>query len=204
MLTAAACLALVGTASAAWVYAGTATESANIGVKVASYASAGEITVTGADNLYLYLDNGSVTWMKKDETVNLVATHTIDSNLSEEGKTTTLTYFVILKGELAKLVKFSDENLNQSYTTDDSLSFKTYRMTHEEIAWNSGAPIALPALAWDTDGTSTTYDKAYTDETKYKELISSLNGTGVGDSWDKNQDIDVGKFVEIRFKAAVN
>ena len=47
LLTATACLALVGTASAAWVYSGTATESANIGVKVASYADAGSIDVSG-------------------------------------------------------------------------------------------------------------------------------------------------------------
>ena len=87
MLTASACLALIGTASAAWVYAGTATESANIGVKVASYASAGTITVTGADNLYLYLDKGSVSFKQKETGTDLVATHTVDSALSQDGKT---------------------------------------------------------------------------------------------------------------------
>ena len=100
MLTAAACLALVGTASAAWVYAGTATESANIGVKVAAYASAGKITVEGADNYYLYLDKGSVAFKQKVEGTDLIATHDTSEfdATTTSAKTTTLTYTITLTG----------------------------------------------------------------------------------------------------------
>ena len=207
LLTATACLALVGTASAAWVYSGTATESANIGVKVASYASAGEITVAGADNYYLYLDYGSVTWKQKETGTNLVATHTVPSNLDQTDKSTTLTYTITLKGPLGVLVKFSDENVNNAAGMDMD-SWTSYR-TSQDIEWTSGSAITLPTLEWDTDtsgetaGTGNTYDKAYTDETKYKELIAALKGTELDDSWDKNQDIDVGNLVEINFTATV-
>ncbi len=205
LLTATACLALVGTASAAWVYSGTATESANIGVKVASYASAGDITVTGADNYYLYLDYGSVTWKQKETGTNLVATHNKPS-VADDTKTVTYNYTITLKGNLAEVVKFSDTNINNNVTND---SDNNAIRTSKAITWESGTAITLPALEWETDSdgyvadAGKTYDTAYTDEAKYKDLITRLNGTGVGDSWDKNQDIDVGNLVEINFTATV-
>ena len=209
MLTASACLALVGTASAAWVYAGTATASANIGVKVASYASAGSITVSGNDNVYLYLDNGSVTWKQKDTSKSLTATHTVDDALSQDGKTTTLNYTVTLKGTLAEIVKFSDTSVNNNVGTTTIDGTRTAIRTSNAISWISGTAITLPALVWETDGEGyiatkgETYDTAYTDSAKYKHLIESLNGTELGDSWNQNEDIDVGKLVTLNFYANV-
>ncbi len=96
MLAASACLALIGTASAAWVYAGTATASANIGVKVASYASAGTITVNNADNVRVYLDKDSVSFKLIDETKPFSVEYTKPAGFEETNKTVTLTYYIFI------------------------------------------------------------------------------------------------------------
>ncbi len=210
MLTAAACLALVGTASAAWVYAGTATESANIGVKVASYASAGKITVTGNDNYYLYLDRGSVKFKQKVEGTNLIATHDTSEfdSTTTSAKTPTLTYTITLTGYLSQIVEFTDCD-NEATSDNDGV----FTRVSDEYTWESGKAIALPNMNWaihyDTTGDTTyhgkTYDNMYYVEDNYKSLITKLNGTGVGTDWNKNDEIDVNdqNLITINFKAVV-
>ena len=208
MLTASACLALVGTASAAWVYAGTATASANIGVKVASYASAGSITVSGNDDVYLYLDKGSVAF-KQNEGTSLIATYAgpKDGNGTalalDTGKKVAYTYTVTLKGMLAKYVEFAKNNT--SITTDaDSVTYRT----STDLTWESGKAITLPSLKWATDSdTSSTYDN-FTDEASYIQLVETLfQKTLSADSgWNNNEDVDIAAdegFVKIDFKATV-
>lgn len=212
LLTATACLALVGTASAAWVYAGSATESANIGVKVASYASAGEITVAGADNYYLFLDYGSVTFKQKEEGTDLVATHDI-GNLTDTG--TTYTYTVKLNGILGVSVKFSDSTINNDYVLGSESDYSDFYRISKAITWTSGQAITLPSLEWDTASNALHSDETWGDtiicehdtsssETRYKSLIQRLNGTGVDSDWNQNEDVDVGDLITITFTATVN
>ncbi len=205
MLTASACLALVGTASAAWVYAGTATASANIGVKVASYASAGTITVEGADNYYLYLDKGSVSFRQKDENVNLVATHNVPSSLATGNETVTYTYTVTLKGMLANYVEFTENNA--STWVDESDEDKPSYRTTTDRTWVSGQAITLPGLKWGTSTDGGTYD-SFTDSDGYIGLVSTLFGIDLSadTSWNQNEEIDVAAelgYVKIDFKATV-
>ena len=202
MLTASACLALVGTASAAWVYAGTATESANIGVKVASYASAGEINVTGADNVYVYLDKGSVTFKKTDTDTKLAATHTAPSGLSfdETQYKLKLTYQVELSDSLSSLVGFAGTVITESDTNTSATDWSR--------TWTSGDDIfsSLPGLAW-----KNTYSDDMASEDIYKTIVAGLQGYNVQaddytDSWyDQNKEWDAAKefFVTITFKAEV-
>ncbi len=200
MLTATACLALVGTASAAWVYAGTATASANIGVKVASYASAGEITVKGAENVYVYIDKDEITFKKKDATVDLVATHTAPSGLTlDSTKEVKLTYQVVINSDLANFVKFGD-SVTTIDTTDSSFATDWTR------TWTSGSDIfsSLPTLAYKSDTAKTNM----ADETKYKATVGMLLGYGSSTdySWyDQNTEWTIpSKYdVTINFKAEV-
>ena len=201
MLTATACLALIGTASAAWVYAGTATESANIGVKVASYASAGEITVTGADNVYVYIDNGSITFMKKDASLDLAATHTAPSGLSlDSSKEVKLTYQVVINSGLANLVKFGS-SVTTIETTDNSVATDWTR------TWESGSDIfsSLPTLDYANNEINNTLKT----ENNYKSTVATLLGydpNGTDYSWyDQNTEwTALSKFdVTINFKAEV-
>ena len=204
MLTASACLALVGTASAAWVYAGTATASANIGVKVASYASAGTITVDGADNYYLYLDKGSVSFRQKDESVNLVATHNIPTSLAAGTETVTYTYTVTLKGMLAEFIEFTENNADTWVDYSDDMA-PSYRTTTDRT-WVSGEAITLPGLKWGTGEDGGTYD-SFTDSEGYKSIVYNMFNIELGDSWNQNEEIDVAAdlgYVKIDFKATVN
>ena len=197
MLTAAACLALVGTASAAWVYAGTATASANIGVKVASYADAGTITVSGNDNLRVYLDRDGVTYTKEDSTLPFTATYTKPDGFDE--KTVTLTYQVVISSYLAHFVKFAD-GVNTIATTDGSIS------TDFSYEWISGNEITnLPELAWTVK---------YADETvlaqkeSYFTAIGMITGNAIGADFDQNKEWDAignvkGYNIKINFQAVV-
>ena len=136
LLTATACLALVGTASAAWVYAGTATASANIGVKVASYASAGTITVSDTSEIKVVLDNKSVYYLDGNDEVT--ATYKKPSGVDTSGKNVTLSYTISLSDDLKALIGFGD-TIGSVVTTDTTGT------------WTSGVAITLPSLAWQTD-----------------------------------------------------
>ncbi len=205
MLTAAACLALVGTASAAWVYAGTATASANVGVKVASYADAGTIEVTGDDNLRVYLDKGSVSIIKEDESIPLKATYTKPDGFDE--KTVTLTYQVVISKFLANYVTFAD-GVNTITTTDGTVA------TDFAYTWKSNEEITidtLPGLAWTS--TYSTYKEGIGGSNlllvdDYRTVINAITGKGIGDTFDWNQEWDCvdkisSHYLAINFKAVL-
>ena len=193
LLTATACLALVGTASAAWVYAGTATASANIGVKVASYASAGEITVNNADNLLVYLDKGSVSFKKVDDTKAFSATYTKPDGF--EDKTVTLTYTVTINSPLSTYINFQT-----AYGSTDGNN-----ITSTVSNWTSDADLFenLPTLKWGMDDNNNTYGN-FTSEEEYKTFIKNLNGTGVSEDWLNTDEVSVGELVTITFTATVS
>ena len=199
LLSVAACLALVGTASAAWAYAGTASQSASIGVKVAAYADAGSITVSGADNLRVYLDNGSVTFIKEDKAIPFTATYTKPNGF--EDKTVTLTYQVVISSYLANFVTYSD-GVTSSKQSDNTIA------TGYDYTWTSGNEISLdtlPKLAW-KDGTEN--GSVYAQEASYYTMIGQITGTAVGADFDKTKVWDASSNinaynVKINFKAEV-
>ena len=210
LLTATACLALVGTASAAWVYAGTATASANIGVKVASYASAGEITINNADNVYLCLDNGSVSFEKVDSSLPLSATYTAPNGLSlDSGKKVEYKFQVSIKASLANYVRFDTDKVE----VDTPYPLVGYTEIHTSMeqstfdnTWESGTDMfdKLPTFKWNTiESSDDTVDTTLTDEDKYKEFIKALTGTELGSDWNNTEDISAGELVTITFQAEV-
>ena len=164
MLTASACLAIVGTASAAWVYAGTATASANIGVKVASYASAGTITISDTSDIKIVLDKGSVYYLDGNDKVTATYAAPTDGTGTELTYDTTnnelgLYYMLTISDGLRDYIQFKDT------TTVTGASGEIYYAG----TWESGTPIALPELIWKTvDGNS----KCPSDFDGYKELLN--------------------------------
>ena len=209
LLTATACLALVGTASAAWVYAGTATASANIGVKVASYASAGTITINNADNVYLCLDNGSVSFKKVDSSLPLSATYTAPNGLSlDSGKKVEYKFQVSIKASLANYVSFDTTAVDVETPlvgyTEVNTSWE--QSSTFDNTWTSNTDMfdKLPTFKWNTIESSTdTVDTTLTDEDKYKEFIKALTGTELGSDWNNTEDISAGELVTITFQAEV-
>ena len=179
LLTATACLALVGTASAAWVYSGTATESANIGVKVASYASAGSITVTGNDKIYILLDKDSVTYVKESDYTTFSAHHNVPSVADGSGKTVTKGFKLTIQPGLADYIGFKNGEIEHTASSDNG----TIRYT-DEITWEDDVDIfdSLPELGWIAD-------KCPTTDTKYKDLINSIKADTITDAnWSSVQN----------------
>ena len=200
LLTATACLALIGTASAAWVYAGTATASANIGVKVASYADAGTITVSGADNMYVYIDNNSITFEKEDTDTSFAATYNKPIQFASASNNVTLTYQVVISTRLASFVKFAT-GVETIDTTDGTVA------TDYIYEWKSDEEITnLPGLTFASAATQAAIEGS---ETSYKYFVSELTGNSMSDvsSWyDQNKEYTAtDKFnITINFKAVVS
>ncbi len=207
MLTAAACLALVGTASAAWVYAGTATASANVGVKVAAYASAGTITVNNANNVYVYLDNGKVSYKLADEFKVFSATYVKPTDVDTSSKTVTKYFTVAISKVLAQYVTF--ENTSKAKEAGDGSVY--YELTQDDVlTWTDGDNLleVLPNLAWVSEKCPT----GTTAESDYISLINALCGDGTLTSLDdtnKNTEWNVTEknpecYVSIQLFARVN
>ena len=183
-LTSAACLALIGTASAAWVYAGTATASANIGVKVASYADAGTITVTGATKINILLDNKSVKFVKDSESDVISAKYNKPSNVDTTGKTVEKTFKVLITPVLYDYIAFGStidadkvENFQTSSGTGTALQANGLASSSlVPFAWEDDIDIFenLPSLVWN-DG------KCPTNETEYKNLINTISANTITD-----------------------
>ena len=200
LLTATACLALVGTASAAWVYAGTATASANIGVKVASYASAGTITVTGNDKISVLLDNGTISYVRDSDTDKLYATYSKPVGFEDDNtKTVTKTFQVYISPALVKYVEFKDYDNAKGYVG----GWRGYKAQ----TWEDGEDLfsKLPALVWEDDMCPTTEDG-------YKNLINTIKeGTITDSNWDDNQNtmwdatsLNSEYYIKIEFEAVVS
>ena len=205
-LTTAACLALIGSASAAWVYSGTATASANIGVKVAAYASAGEITVSGADNVYLSLENGSVALKRKDDTKPF--------SVSYNGPTDTTKYTITrewkayVSTSLEKYITFPAFGDGHD-STFGSMVFKDYSTLWTEDT--DGKDLfeitdGLPQFMWsglsfeykDTQGSNLS-------ESSYKSMIGF---TGTDAEWEeeklKEHDLnDSYYYIVFKFKVTI-
>ncbi len=177
MLTAAACLALVGTASAAWVYAGTATASANVGVKVASYADAGSITVKGADNVYVYLDKGAISFKKDDATVALAAKYEKPAGFDGDTKTITKTFQVVINSGLQNVVSFAN-----GVTTESNLKSSWIEWEDDTDIFNS-----LPSLQWNSGYFN--LNSEFASENAYKSFVAYYCGYSTDDySWyDQNE-----------------
>ncbi len=217
MLTAAACLALVGTASAAWVYAGTATESANIGVKVASYASAGSITVSGADKINVLLDKGSITFVRDSSEDTLTATHTVPSEFSGATNEVFKQYSVVISPKLATYVTFNSSygtNITkvESDTTFGSVTIEAGSIylsdsSSEKFKWKDGVDVFdnLPSLTWASSMEPSV-------QNDYWNMINYFkSGTIDADNWDNVQnnewnvttDLNCSAYVQIIFSAVV-
>ena len=150
LLTATACLALVGTASAAWVYAGTATASANIGVKVASYASAGTITISDTSEIKVVLDNNSVYYL--DDNNEVTATYTAPSGLTLDSSTQELSYgyMITISKDLDDYIQWTDTSTMEGTGASGEIYYIG--------TWTSGSAITLPALQWRTGKCPTDFD----------------------------------------------
>ena len=178
LLSVAACLALVGTASAAWAYAGTASASASIGVKVAAYADAGSITINGADKISVLLDNGSVSYVSSDGSNTLSATYTAPTGVDTDGKTVNMSYQMVISPRLYEYITFGS-----GVTTEDSYIGDSATVCTASTTYTSGTNIfsTLPALTWQTD-------KCPTTEEAYKSFVSTVaNGQYDADEWNNNQ-----------------
>ena len=201
LLTATACLALVGTASAAWVYSGTATESANIGVKVASYADAGEIIVSGADNVYVYLDKGSVAFKKEDTTKSFNAKYVKPTQFTDSTKTVTLYYQVVINVNLANIyIDFANDSDVYDNTENGKYS-NWYEFTSEEEILDN---VSFPELTWEG-----TYSDLLANEATYINLVSDLTGNSAAESsswYDQNTEWTAKSEFDclINFKAVVS
>ena len=200
LLTATACLALVGTASAAWVYAGTATASANIGVKVASYASAGTIEVSGNSNLRVYLDKDSVSFVKENSTIPFKATYSKPDGFTDSEKSVTLTYQVVISKFLANFIKFAD-GVSSTTASDGSIS------TDYTYSWTSDDEITnLPELTWANQYTDKT---VLAQKESYYTAIGMITGQAIGADFDQNKEWDAignitGYNIAVNFKAVVS
>ena len=175
LLSVAACLALVGTASAAWAYAGTASASASIGVKVAAYADAGTITVSGANNIKLYLDKGEVKFIKEDETIPLTATYNGPEDI--ENYTVTRSWRADISHKLDGYVDFKNS------TGTDSRTYCEFKTLGE---WSDSVDLfdSLPEMCWSYCSSLSGYWGEVMDEANYKNLIGY---TDTDSDWDEEK-----------------
>ena len=176
LLSVAACLVLVGTASAAWAYAGTATQSASIGVKVAAYADAGTITISDTTNIKVLLDKDTVTY----EGDSITATYAKPTGFESATNSVTYKYKLTISPALYKYVTFADSVSN---TVTDGEGDNALITTDFQYTWVSGTAISvnsLPALKWQDN-------KCPTDESTYKTLVSTIC-TGYDENlWDDSK-----------------
>ncbi len=187
MLTAAACLALVGTASAAWVYAGTATASANVGVKVASYASAGTITVSDTSEIKVVLDKDSVYYLDGNDKVT--ATYAAPSGLTLDTNTQTISfgYMITISKDLDDYIQWVDTTTMEGSGAGGELYYAG--------TWTSGTAITLPELKWRTDKCPTDF-KGYQALLEDATLANETENTG-------NLDAKSTFYLSVEFSAIV-
>ena len=218
-LTTAACLALIGSASAAWVYSGTATASANIGVKVASYASAGSITLSGVDKINVLLDKGSVSYVRDSENDTLTAKHNVPKGFESASNTVTKQFSVIISPTLANYVTFDSTYGNAVVElTEDLTALGDFTIpkgsiyltvaNDDRFFWTDDTDLfsKLPTLAWKEN-------KEPSSENEYKNLINSFKTGTISDSnwdsvknsdWNVTSDLNSDVYVQLLFIAFVN
>ena len=181
LLSVAACLALVGTASAAWAYAGTATQSASIGVKVAAYADAGSITVSDTSNIRVVLDKDSIYFTENSITANYVAPTSISGVTVNEGTNYNITrsWYVVISFNLTKYATYSDST-NISGVDDEYVSNGTANKK-KMGTWSDGVAVTLPTLTWQSGMMPDS-------ESSYKNLVNTIApGSITDDNWSTVQ-----------------
>ena len=179
-LTTAACLALIGSASAAWVYCGTATASANINVKVAPYASKGTITITGSEKINVLLDKDSVSFVRDSEEDTLTAKHNVPSDALTD-KTVQKYFKVTIMPALYKYITFTDDvfaiecglyNSENKYIETKSPLDNSITYENCLYKWEDDTDIfsILPGLKWKSDQCPDT-------DEEYITLINTMIGS---------------------------
>ena len=181
LLSIAACLALVGTASAAWAYAGTATQSASIGVKVAAYADAGSITISDTSNIRVVLDKNSIYFTETSITANYVAPTSVSGVTVNEGTNYTIdrSWYVVISFNLTTYATYSDSastsGVDDDYDEDGTANKKKMG------SWSDGVAVTLPSLTWQSG-------MMPENETQYKSLVNKIApGSITDDNWSTTQ-----------------
>ena len=142
------CLALIGTASAAWNFSQGSEASKKLSLKIEKYTSIGTISVVdGGEAAYLNFDDGSVEWK---EASDIVATYTPMGENSTE-VSPTYTWTIELSTNLATYV-------------DVSATSGT---------WASGVAITLPTITY-KEGKNPTTASEY--NAMYSALSASSEG----------------------------
>ena len=209
LLSVAACLALVGTASAAWAYAGTASASASIGVKVAAYADAGTITVTGADKISLVLDNNNIHFESSDTTPTLSAVHNVPTSFKNDNTTkVTKTWRVVLKPNFYNQICEFDSTTSNLSTVSDTTTYGGGKVQIVDMGtWTDNTNLFNSLNALKLNFKSSVSISSFED---YQELLKKVSSDIVdnADYDDQNKEWDSSNFpyttsMIIEFKAVV-
>ena len=116
------CLALVGSASAAWSFNKNSQSAKTIGLQVEGYATVGSVSIVDNEKAaYLDLDDNSVLLKEADD---VVATYTASSN--QGGKTETLTWTIELSTNLAKYIAV-DGVSSGTWTSGSAIKFPDFK-----------------------------------------------------------------------------
>ena len=116
------CLALVGSASAAWTFNKNSQSAKTIGLQVEGYATVGSVSIVdGGEAAYLDLDDGKV---ELKEANDVKATYTASSNPGD--KTPALTWTIELSTNLAKYIEVDGE-ASGTWTSGASFSFPSFK-----------------------------------------------------------------------------
>ena len=206
LLSVAACLALVGTASAAWAYGGTATKSEDLGVRLAAYADAGSITVTNTDNVKIVLDNGKVSYSEGNIIANYVQPTSVSGlTFNTSDYTIKRTYTFYLSDALSEYITYEDAS-GDAGAKDEDIDGDGEMETTITQNWTDNVAVTLPTLVWQDGKCPSTEDK-----TGYLNLLDKLApGATSADDWDwsteQNKDHDATSadyYAKIIFKAVV-
>lgn len=202
LLSIAACLALVGTASAAWAYGGTATKAEDLGVRLAAFADAGTITVTNESKVKVVLDNNKVSYSEGDIIANYVAPTSIDNlTFNPSDYTITRTWQFYISDALSEYIQL--ENVSDN-VVDVDINDDGVQETVKSGTWEDNVAVTLPELVWQEGKCPSNEDKS-----AYLALLDKLAPeNGASADWDNAQNesydaTDSKYYAQIIFKAVV-
>lgn len=181
ILSAAACLAVVGTASAAWQFAKDVTKSDTVKTSIEGYTEVGDITIYDCDKVKLNLDsnlietnNGDgISWKNDSGEINFGSASDIKADYVEEGDNvdgaTTMirTYTITLDDNLFEYVKFSEGSgdTTQADSVVADSNGKSVKGT-----WVDNEKIKLPKVVWQNG-------KCPKTSKQYDEMLKKLGYT---------------------------
>ena len=162
ILAATACLAVVGTASAAWSFAKDVAKTDTLGTTIEGYSEIGNIEITGCSNVKLNLDsnrsttsNGDgISWRNADGEIAYGDASDIAADYKElgdnqSGATTMIRkYTITLDDKLFEYIKFvaGSGDTTQNDAVVDGSEGKSVSGT-----WVDNTAIKLPKVAWQED-----------------------------------------------------